>query len=687
MGRPLSVCLLLALVGIRRIDLDGDEGHLVIQKILIRGTLQKTPALLAWLLLTLSSCGEEITNELCGDSIDNDNNGFVDCLDSACLHTGGCDFAPCVDGNDCQGSLCLTEPDNGFPAGSCSSFCQLDAPDCPFGPDSACVDIGLDDGRGICVDTCNNSNQCREEMSCRDGNVGVFLCLPNCAIDADCPLTGHCNQDNGFCESTPEICDNITDDDGDSRSDCDDADCIGGPDCDPFTACQQAPSIVAGTLSDTTEDGTNFFVGACAGDTAREKFFSFIPDTKAALRATLSSPSVHGVYAFVGCNLADEIGCISTFSQDPNVLIIPAGEVSVGVPVLFVVDGFLNGQEGPFSLTVEVVPSEINCEDLFDEDFDGDIDCQDSDCAAACTPGAGALGAPCTTPSDCQLISDAPACIDEIFAGFPSGYCTGFCDADADCGANNFCRNGLCRLGCVDASGCTTPGYQCANNSGEDVCTPSCTNDAECAEAGFCDSDIGFCKQVTEDCDNFIDDDGDTLEDCQDLVCQQTISACNESQNCSDGLDNDADQVIDCEDPACLADANCQIAALCAGATPLSGVFSGDTTNSSQQFAGSCTGTNLAHEQIFSVIPGVTGQTGDLTITLDSATDQGFYVRLTCEDPATEVACQDALEGGSTEGLILTGVPGDLPLTIFVDGFQSPDEGGPFTLTVLYTPE
>jgi hypothetical protein len=70
---------------------------------------------------------------------------------------------------------------------------------------------------------------------------------------------------------------------------------------------------------------------------------------------------------------------------------------------------------------------------------------------------------------------------------------------------------------------------------------------------------------------------------------------------------------------------------------------------------------------------------------LSSATDQGVYVRTDCLDGGTELGCADTMIGGADEVLdvaVTTGVP----VFIFVDGYLSPMQAGPFTLTLTLMP-
>ncbi len=157
--------------------------------------------------------------------------------------------------------------------------------------------------------------------------------------------------------------------------------------------------------------------------------------------------------------------------------------------------------------------------------------------------------------------------------------------------------------------------------------------------------------------------------------------AVNPAEVCDDTSDNDADGLYDCEDPGCSADAACPLAMECAAATAAQASNDGDTTNGTSHFAGSCTGGSLAKEAIFSYMP---AQTGTLTLTLQSAADLGLYVRSTCDDDKTELACIDSQIGGTDEVLDVPVTQG-VGITIFVDGYTAA-QLGPFTLLTSFAP-
>jgi cysteine-rich repeat protein len=304
-------------------------------------------------------------------------------------------------------------------------------------------------------------------------------------------------------------------------------------------------------------------------------------------------------------------------------------------------------------------PIETDCTNFIDDDFDGRIDCEDlSACQGTpvCQAGASNVGAACLANTECKATGGDPLCFTEAQSGWPSGYCSEFCvpGMAGQCSGDGVCvtiglasGNGVCYDGCSVNADCL-PGYACDTAiPGVKACLPSCTDDTQCAM--YCNADEGLCAEIPEDCANGIDDDFDFKTDCADLDCAMSCGA--------------------------------SIQAACMAATAAMASNMGDTLGGMPVVGGSCTGNGGA-EQIFTYTPGNMGETGVLTITLESATNQGIYVRTACTDAGTEMACQDNELGGTNEVLQVP-VQGGQPLTIFVDSFE-PGNEGPFTLGLSY---
>jgi hypothetical protein len=173
--------------------------------------------------------------EVCGDGIDNDNNGDLDCADLACSEDASCvevcnddqdnddDGDTDCDDFDCFGDdacveVCNDQVDNDDDDDvDCADF------DCEFDP--ACAEVCNDqqdndgDGRTDCEDAaCGEAPGCVEVCGDQIDNNGDG--------DVDCS-----DSDCIFDEACAEICDDEVDNDGDGNTDCADFYCFEDPAC------------------------------------------------------------------------------------------------------------------------------------------------------------------------------------------------------------------------------------------------------------------------------------------------------------------------------------------------------------------------------------------------------------------------------------------------------------------------
>jgi hypothetical protein len=117
----------------------------------------------------------------------------------------------------------------------------------------------------------------------------------------------------------------------------------------------------------------------------------------------------------------------------------------------------------------------------------------------------------------------------------------------------------------------------------------------------------------------------------------------------------------------------------CANPRPLSlgSTASGDTGNGADHGPGvACMQNAEAPDLVYVVVPDADGT---LTLSLTSEWDGGLYVRTTCDDPATELACVDQLGDNATEVLTLP-VTAGATYYVYVDGYTS-DSYGPYELS------
>jgi hypothetical protein len=128
------------------------------------------------------------------------------------------------------------------------------------------------------------------------------------------------------------------------------------------------------------------------------------------------------------------------------------------------------------------------------------------------------------------------------------------CTSDADCDDQNACTigdcasNGSCEIttlpGCVPC----TSAFDCNDNN-------DCTDDA--CTSGACTHttipECPACVPTIEVCSDGIDNDCDSVVDCDDSNCSASPSCVKPIETCGDCQDNDDDGLVDYEDADCCA--------------------------------------------------------------------------------------------------------------------------------------
>ncbi len=225
------------------------------------------------------------------------------------------------------------------------------------------------------------------------------------------------------------------------------------------------------------------------------------------------------------------------------------------------------------------------------------------------------------------------------------------CAEDADCGDGH----------CVD-----------------EICV-ECAEDAHCEDGGVCDEE-NECVECVEDahCPEGVCDEEECVECVEDADCAE--GACNDDSECVECVeDAHCDDGEVCVDDQCFVDE----APLTCDAPGEAGVGTWDGFTSGESAAeGSCGGGN-GPEDVYGVVFDAAGSY--CVNTLGSAIDTVVYVRTACDDPDSEVACDDdnfAInpdEGRSAAVTIEVADPGQAYF-IFVDGFGV--DGGAYTVTI-----
>jgi hypothetical protein len=255
--------------------------------------------------------------------------------------------------------------------------------------------------------------------------------------------------DSGGSGIPEAICDDTLDDDSDGLTDCEDLDCAADPACAVVCPEFTLPAI-SPTLVDDTTGLANNSAGSCGGRSAPDATVEFTAPIAGDYVFTTNGSTFDTIlYALDGCGGA-ELDCDDDDGigvQSQIVLNLAAGQT-----IALVVDGFSSASFGPFTLEAALVQAtEVTCDDLFDNDADGDVDCFDSDCAAfSCVEICGD-----GFDNDADYDTD---CADAACAAEPE--CLEVCDDGLD---NDFDFDTDCRD--ADCSGDPTCAFTCPNNT------------------------------------------------------------------------------------------------------------------------------------------------------------------------------------------------------------------------------
>ena len=408
--------------------------------------------------------------EDCGDGIDNDGDGLVDCADDDCAAVPCDDGSNCTADDVCTAGVCAGSPldcDDGVD-------CTVDACDAAAGCTNGADDALCDDG-----DYCNGVESC-SDAGCEAGrepcaagttcDEAADLCVvAGCTVDADCDDGDVCNgaetcDATGACATGEALV-------------CDDGVfCNGAELCDAATGCVEGPLPVCDDGVDCTEDYCDLDSDSCT-KRARNRRCSdgVFCNGKETCDATVGCVAA----APVDCN--DDVSCtVDTCNEDTDRCDNTADDARC--------------DDGVFCNGVETCDERRDCEAAA-----APVDCSpfDTECLVAfCDEAADS----CNTTA------------------FNEG---GSCDDGDFCTATSECREGACLASsgsCGDGILQPICGEEC-----DDPDDPNCT--ATCvALAGACGNGIlegaEVCERPSlEICDDRADNDGDGLTDCADPDC------------------------------------------------------------------------------------------------------------------------------------------------------------------------
>ncbi|HOX47464.1 MAG TPA: trypsin-like serine protease [Myxococcota bacterium] len=377
-----------------------------------------------------------------------------------------------------------------------------------------------------------------------------------------------------------ENCTNGVDDDGDGAVDCDDSGCASHWTCVP-NACNAAVTVGCGSsLSSTTSGGSDVFTSfSCDNQstwTGPER--AYFIDVPVGARVTVTMDPTTGqndLDLFLLGGACDPDACLdvsagSQSSAEQIVFTMPAGGAYA------VVETWDNTSNFTFSVTCQNASED--CDNTFDDDGDGDVDCDDLDCAGepGCSPVAEICDNVADDDGDGQADCDDSDCTDAANCQPVAEICDNVADDDGDGQAD--CDDS----DCADAANCQPVAEICDNGADDDGDGQADCDDSDCADAANC-------QPVAEICDNGADDDGDGQADCDDSDCADAANCQPVAEICDNGADDDGDGQADCDDTDCAAAPNCQpVAESCDNGVDDDGDGQADCDDSDCANAASC---------------------------------------------------------------------------------------------------
>ncbi|MFT6395340.1 MAG: hypothetical protein ACJAYU_000082 [Bradymonadia bacterium] len=231
------------------------------------------------------------------------------------------------------------------------------------------------------------------DIDCADTDcVGDDACLEVCDDAEDNDLDGDTDCDDSDClgdDACVEICDDGADNDGDDEVDCFDIDCAGDDVC-RFDGCAAAEITGTGEIATgSTEDFAYSYIAECGsaaggtpagGENARDAFYIWTaPASGTFVIDTLGSTFDTLLAVLDGECGGEEIACNDDgFAGEEQTRSSVEIEVSGGDVVTIALGGW-GFSSGDYVLNATRI--ETACGDDIDNDEDGDIDCDDSDCA------------------------------------------------------------------------------------------------------------------------------------------------------------------------------------------------------------------------------------------------------------------------------------------------------------------
>ncbi len=661
--------------------------------------------------------------------------------------------SPVVEPDPLPNPLPTMEPDVQCPADSCTEgmticigtdrvfTCNRTNTGCPgFEPTQTC------EGGMECI-----GGACQEPNSCQDPDGDGYG--PNCAAGPDCDnndadrFVGNpeicddffdndrdglvdcddvdCIQ-NATCalEQNREICGDGTDNDGDGVLDCDDPDCQGNAFCEANTGCQ-AEQCISPPPSFCDGDGDVLVVFDPVGDCKNDACF-YEPirlpcsnQNRVCRNAQCAEPDPEtcddGIDNngdnLVDCNdplcerhmacLQEMDACVlenivcneppTPFCRNETLVLFGEGDCKEGMCFYTELPVECTNQQQICRNAACVSPTQEICNDNLDNDFDGQIDCNDTDCSndPVCLPPVEICGDNLDNDSDGQI-----DCSDTDCVGDPScapGPCEGivcntppndFCESNVAVNHESMgvCTEGECRYP-NSVTNCAAQNMVCGSGQcvppPDEICDDGADNDRD-SSVDCDDTDCAAapnCQTPPENCTDNIDNDVDGQVDCDDTDCTAD-PACQQPdpELCNDNIDNDGNGQIDCDDTACAEDEACATAEMCWDADIGNNigmrVLEGSNTANGNNFSGAnCTTFGARGEDV--AVTWTAPSTGCFALDLaGSDYDTVLWVLDSCQEQ-NQLACNDDSEMFTLVSALTLNATADTSYIIVIDGWNT----------------
>ncbi len=465
-----------------------------------------------------------------------------------------------------------------------------------------------------------------------------------------------------------EDCASEGDENENGLSECDDRACLNEPQCAqpiaPVTCEEEALLELNewGSVTGNTEGATDEIHGSCGGQASGEQIYRFTPPVDGPFCVSTQG-SLFDTLLHVRKTCADpqsEMACNDDYVHTRAALTVEGRAIN---SYYVIVDGYRH--EGEYTLMISEgecppAPEEI-CDQEGDEDFDGREGCEDFDCRFAES---------CLTdiPSACELDMMRDLSLGEVVSGSSMGAPM---DLRGRCAGNG--PEVVYRFIAPD------DGDYCVTSAGSEYDTVLYVR-SQCFQP---DSELGCNDDFNNIAatlslrgemgieyfiilDSFRDEGGDYTLTINEGPCIA------DNERCSLPGDEDGNGLEDCDDPACVDLPECAPPAACFDneLIPLSrlGEVSGQLPNRPSEVRGSCGGGGAEEVYTFSIA-------GDSPICLSAqgvGVDPVLYVRTDCEEPESEVACNDDYIG--LDAALSLNAEADVTYYLYVDSYNGSGE-------------